>query len=109
MFHCIRAIHVHLGPDGAGSAVRAVLVKRVGGSRYLAVFFDTNGTVGLPGYDGGREQPHRPETHRFELGSSRLRLTERYAASIRQRLEGSVSWNAMIDWRLDAVTSYAPA
>ena len=82
-----------LAPDGAGSAVRAVIVKRVGGSRYLAVFFDTNGTVGLPGYDGGREQPQRPEVRRFELGSSRLQLTERYAASIKRRNQPAVSAN----------------
>ena len=62
-----------LAPDDACSAVRAVLVKRVGGSRHLAVFFDANGTVGLPGYDSGRERPERPDVSRCKLGSSGCR------------------------------------
>ena len=80
-----------LAPDDACSAVRAVLVRRVGGSRHLAVFFDATGTVGLPGYDSGRQRPERPDISRCKLGSSGLSLVPRYSASIRLRNQPAVS------------------
>ena len=81
-----------LTPDEAWTAVRAVLIKRVGGLRHMAVFFNTDGTVGLPRYDAVvLERPERPDILRCKLGSSGLSLAPRYAGCIRLLNRSAVS------------------